>query len=975
VTLTGTQTLTNKTLTSPRINEILDTSGNEILGLSPTASATDFLTVKNGIGVGVPLHIYADGPSASIGLHIQPKGSGLVTISDGTDFNKGIRFRSSGSAASAITLLDAVSTAGRVVTLPDATTTLVGRDTTDTLTNKTIAFGSNTFSGSLAIANGGTGQTTANGAFNALAPSQTGNTGKYLTTDGSNTSWAANPLGTVTSVGGTGTVSGISLSGTVTTSGNLTLGGALDLSAYNGAGAFTTLSASSTVTLSGGTTNGVTYLNGSKILTSGSALTFDGTNLETTGRLVVRTVTSPSFAGQIGYSAFGGTYIWPKAGSSDNFNLYDGLGNNAYQINGSYSHVWSVSATEALRLTSSSLYTASGINAGFGTNNPTSKLTIGTGTYSLAASGTTGMYTTGTGLEMLSDSYFFGTRAGGTLMSLSSAGNLAIAGSVSATSGQINGAVGSITAFKVNYSGDISIGVGIGYKTSTGAGYISSQGPYPLELMSNGTVVGSFTSTGFNVTGTIAVGGVQAVALRSFGYGGGYGFIQIGTPNTLLGNVALAVDVSGVAGGSFNGINQVILPAGGTLFVNAAGTNYIGSMGRDGNDSILLGPNSVGGITSGDVVIRTSGNVGIGTNNPLARLDVRSPNQALGSANLRVLTTDAYSVSGAGGKIGLGGIYNSSNSITNFAEIKGNKNNGTDGDFGGYLSFYTQTHLVGMEERIRIQSNGDWLYSTVSANVSWAASGSAGDAMPTIYFPSRVDGTTNTNQSGSGIGQVFADANGAAPASVNFVRTAGTGGGQTSGAAVTFNATRNTYTPYGAYTNAEVARATGLGVISFANNGFDTAGIQFPATQKPSSDANTLDDYEEGTWTPFFRGSGTAGTFTPQGGNEGTYVIVGQMFIAQFSVLGTLTGATGNLQIGGLPITFYAGAYGGNAFVGYFNAIGTAVSSLMAYGDNGQNYVNVTHITVAASNITYMSATSPSTGNPHIIGTIVGRIN
>ena len=45
------------------------------------------------------------------------------------------------------------------------------------------------------------------------------------------------------------------------------------------AGAFTTLAASSTVTLSGGTANGVPYLNGSKVLTSGSALVFDGTNL------------------------------------------------------------------------------------------------------------------------------------------------------------------------------------------------------------------------------------------------------------------------------------------------------------------------------------------------------------------------------------------------------------------------------------------------------------------------------------------------------------------------------------------------------------------------------------------------------------------------------------------------------------------------------------------------------------------------
>lgn len=48
-----------------------------------------------------------------------------------------------------------------------------------------------TYSGTaLPLANGGTGQTTANTAFNALAPSQTGQTGKYLTTNGTDTSWA-----------------------------------------------------------------------------------------------------------------------------------------------------------------------------------------------------------------------------------------------------------------------------------------------------------------------------------------------------------------------------------------------------------------------------------------------------------------------------------------------------------------------------------------------------------------------------------------------------------------------------------------------------------------------------------------------------------------------------------------------------------------------------------------------------------------
>ena len=44
--------------------------------------------------------------------------------------------------------------------------------------------------GTLPIVAGGTGQTTANAAFNALAPSQGGNSGKYLTTNGTDTSWA-----------------------------------------------------------------------------------------------------------------------------------------------------------------------------------------------------------------------------------------------------------------------------------------------------------------------------------------------------------------------------------------------------------------------------------------------------------------------------------------------------------------------------------------------------------------------------------------------------------------------------------------------------------------------------------------------------------------------------------------------------------------------------------------------------------------
>jgi hypothetical protein len=65
-----------------------------------------------------------------------------------------------------------------------------------------------TISGTIAIANGGTGQTTANAAINALLPSQTGNSGKVLSTNGTDTSWlAVSGSGTVTSVTGTAPVS------------------------------------------------------------------------------------------------------------------------------------------------------------------------------------------------------------------------------------------------------------------------------------------------------------------------------------------------------------------------------------------------------------------------------------------------------------------------------------------------------------------------------------------------------------------------------------------------------------------------------------------------------------------------------------------------------------------------------------------------------------------------------------------------
>jgi hypothetical protein len=116
--------------------------------------------------------------------------------------------------------------------------------------------------GTLAIAKGGTGQTTANAAFNALAPSQTSANGKYLKSDGTNTSWDAIDIST-------SDVSGVLLganggTGVANTGKTITLGGNLTTS-----GAFaTTLTATNTTTVTLPTTGTLATLAGTETLTN-----------------------------------------------------------------------------------------------------------------------------------------------------------------------------------------------------------------------------------------------------------------------------------------------------------------------------------------------------------------------------------------------------------------------------------------------------------------------------------------------------------------------------------------------------------------------------------------------------------------------------------------------------------------------------------------------------------------------------------
>jgi hypothetical protein len=87
------------------------------------------------------------------------------------------------------------SVAGRTGAITLANTDISGLGTMSTQASSSVSITGGSITGitDLAIADGGTGQSTANAAFNALAPSQTSNANKYLKTDGTNTSWAVVP--------------------------------------------------------------------------------------------------------------------------------------------------------------------------------------------------------------------------------------------------------------------------------------------------------------------------------------------------------------------------------------------------------------------------------------------------------------------------------------------------------------------------------------------------------------------------------------------------------------------------------------------------------------------------------------------------------------------------------------------------------------------------------------------------------------
>lgn len=135
-----TQTLTNKSLTSPTLTgsiatdldvgmAVATTTGGVLITSDATKTELDRLSGLGSTAVGV---------SDTRTLTNKSLSDSTTAIVDVTDPSKQIKFDAGGTASTSTTIA-AAQTANRVLTLPDTTDTLVGRATTDTLSNKTFS--------------------------------------------------------------------------------------------------------------------------------------------------------------------------------------------------------------------------------------------------------------------------------------------------------------------------------------------------------------------------------------------------------------------------------------------------------------------------------------------------------------------------------------------------------------------------------------------------------------------------------------------------------------------------------------------------------------------------------------------------------------------------------------------------------------------------------------------------------------------
>jgi len=403
---------------------------------------------------------------------------------------------------------------------------------------------SHTLSGTIDIANGGTGQATSTAAINALLPTQATNSGKYLTTDGTNTSWAT----AGGSPGGSTTQVQFNSSGSFGGSANFTWDGTNAQLGATGALRFADTDSSNYVAFKSPATvaSNVTWTLPATDGTAGQVLKTDGTgNLSWTSTLPASGPTSVEYLVVAGGGG-GGTYQSGGGGAGG-------------------------------------LLTTTGYTTAVGTSYT---VTVGAGaaakssTIAIGNSGSNSVFGTGTVTNSAATS--------GSITSVGGGGGATGGGNAgSATTGGSGGGGGS-------NSGSTAGAAGTSGQGNSGGNSPGATGNYPSGGGGGAGAVGGSPATGTSPAGNGGAGityttGTSITGLaESYAGGGGAGVGSSGTAGT------------GGTGGGGNGSSYA---AGGLTFTGgSAGTvNTGGASGGGGVNSASVGTSFGGG--SGVVII------------------------------------------------------------------------------------------------------------------------------------------------------------------------------------------------------------------------------------------------------------------------------------------------------------------------------------------------------------------------------------
>jgi hypothetical protein len=415
-----------------------------------------------------------------------------------------------------------------------------------------------------------------------------------------------------------------------------------------------------------------------------------------------------------------------------------------------------------------------------------------------------------------------------------------------------------------------------------------------LQFQSSGTNTLTITTAGNVGVGTNSPTFRLQVETSTDAVAGGF-IRNTSTGSTASGNLSVA-----------SGVGNLILRAHSAAHSAWANSTLVQSdSGFTGGLNIAqAGANPIKFWTNGSERMRidSSGNVGIGTSSPNARLDVGTGDAIVRSGNISGydnLTLAAL-------------VLNTNGTVTDI------RSNGTVG--------IVKVSTAGTE-RMRIDSSGrvgigttnpgGFTTNTVGLVINSAtattynASSFNGDAIATLYGAGGSGKGTGIRLSQGGSFELYM------------------GGVQESSGAASF-----VFQGYSGSVYAERMRISPSGTVILLGGSTSATGtgITFPATQSASTDANTLDDYEEGTWTPVVSFGGVNVTTVS---SNCVYTKVGRLVTMTGAIDVTRGSQTGNAKISGFPFAIPTGTYPISA---YWSGLGISGQELMVFNNGNDMY-------------------------------------